>query len=80
MTNHHVVEACTYQDGPEVEVRKGDSTPGAMLYSWDEDNDLALLYIRTKMPALDTAESPAVGDEVVAIGSPYGLDDTVTTG
>lgn len=80
VTNHHVVEDCTYQGGPEVEVAKGDETPGARLHSWDEANDLALVFVRSKLPALETAESPEVGDQVVAIGSPFGLDGTVTTG
>lgn len=80
ITNHHVVEDCTAPDGPEVVVRKGDSTPGALLHSVDERNDLALVFIRTKLPVLETAKSPEVGDPVVAIGSPYDLDGTVTTG
>lgn len=80
ITNHHVVEECTYPDGPTVVVAKGDSEHEAQLASWDEDNDLALVYIPPRLPALQTASSPEVGDPVVAIGSPYGLDGTVTTG
>lgn len=80
ITNHHVIEECTYQGGPEVIVAKGDREDTGMLYSWDEQNDLALVFIPTRMPALETASSPEVGDPVVAIGAPYGLDGTVTTG
>jgi S1-C subfamily serine protease len=80
MTNYHVIEACTWRDGPLTEVRTGEKTRAAELYSWDEENDLALVFVRSKLPALETAKSPDVGDPVVAIGSPYGLDGTVTTG
>ena len=80
VTNHHVIESCTYADGPGVMVAKGNDTQDAELYSWDEQNDLALVFVGTKLPALETAKSPQVGDPVVAIGSPYGLDGTVTTG
>ncbi len=80
LTNHHVVESCTYVDGPGVQVLKDGGSTTAELYSWDEDNDLALVLIGTRLPRLKTADSPVVGDQVVAIGSPYGLEGTVTTG
>jgi S1-C subfamily serine protease len=80
ITNQHVVEECTYQGGPEVVVAKGDREDVSQLYSWDENNDLALVFTARKLPALETASSPELGDPVVAIGSPYGLDGTVTTG
>ena len=80
ITNHHVIEDCTDPDGPEVVVAKGDEQATASLYSWDQANDLALVFIPNRLPALETATSPQVGDPVVAIGSPYGLTDTVTTG
>ena len=80
ITNHHVIEDCTDPEGPEVFVAKGDEQDAASLYSWDQANDLALVFIPNRLPALETATSPQVGDPVVAIGSPYGLTDTVTTG
>ena len=80
ITNHHVIEDCTAPDGPEVVVAKGDQQDTARLYSWDQTNDLALVFIPNRLPALETAKSPQVGDPVVAIGSPYGLNDTVTSG
>lgn len=80
VTNHHVVEDCTYSDGPQVEVNKDGVATVAELYSTDRENDLALVFISRELPALDTARTPEVGDPVVAIGSPYGLDGTVTTG
>ena len=80
ITNHHVVEDCIDDPDGELEVLIGDESPAVMLESWDVDNDLALLHIRTSISALPMAESPEIGDPVVAIGSPHGLDRTVTTG
>jgi S1-C subfamily serine protease len=87
VTNHHVVADCTQAAGT-------DPTPGATaarvtqrgvaltttLAAWDEENDLALLYVTESLPALEQASPGEVGDPVVAIGSPYGLEGTVTQG
>lgn len=80
ITNHHVIDECTEGDGPEAQVLQGDSTPPTRLSSWDEKNDLALLFIDKDIPPLKIGETPEVGDPVVAVGSPYGLDGTVTRG
>ena len=50
------------------------------LVSWDATNDLALLLVGAPLPVLQPAATPQVGDPVVAIGSPYGLEGTVTQG
>lgn len=80
ITNHHVIEACTFEGSPDPSVRQADLAPTTRLWNWDPVNDLALLYVDADIPTLATAESPEQGDPVVAIGSPYGLDDSVTTG
>jgi hypothetical protein len=54
------------------------------LLSRDEANDLALLQItpRTKLPSLHLGDSDGlqVGQKVLAIGNPFGLEGTLTTG
>ncbi len=80
LTNFHVVEQCAYTDGPTVQVQTADSSPRAELYSVDPDNDLALVFVSAALPALDTADTPDVGDPVVVIGSPYDLPGSVTAG
>jgi serine protease Do len=54
------------------------------LWTWDEENDLALLFVKDAVPPLDwprlVAEYPKVGDFVMAIGSPFGLEGAATTG
>lgn len=80
LTNHHVIEGCTTGDGTELRVRRGDSTQLATLGTYDETNDLAVIWVRSALPALDPADPPALGDQVVVIGSPLGREQTVTQG
>ena len=80
LTNFHVVEGCAGEGTPAVTVTKGAATYGAVLTRWDETNDLALVHVDAALPVLEPAAAPAVGNPVVAIGSPYGLEGTVTTG
>ncbi|GHA69961.1 Do family serine endopeptidase [Cognatilysobacter bugurensis] len=78
LTNHHVV------DGAEtVSVRLADRREfQAKVIGSDEQSDVALLKVEGKgLPALRTSGKPLkAGEWVVAIGSPFGLDHSVTAG
>lgn len=80
ITNNHVIEP-----GGTIEVRlaNGDRL-AAELIGTDPLNDLAVLRIdRTDLPAIrlrPNSQPLRVGETVVAIGSPFGLDATVTAG
>lgn len=80
LTNFHVVHECTFTAGPSVEVRQGERTFDAMLGSGTEEDDLAVVWIDTPVPVLTPGVLPKVGDPVLAIGSPYGFEGSVTTG
>jgi S1-C subfamily serine protease len=80
LTNSHVVA-----NEHQLEVTLSDQTKyKATLLSRDESNDLALLQItpRKKLPWLRLGDSDGlqVGQKVLAIGNPFGLDGTLTTG
>jgi len=80
LTNSHVVA-----NERQLEVTLSDqSRYKAELLSRDEANDLALLQIkpRGKLPTLHLGDSDAlqVGQKVLAIGNPFGLDGTLTVG
>lgn len=80
VTNHHVV------DGAEkIEVQLTDDRVYEVeLVGSDERTDLALLRIKKgkNLPFVSFGESSSlkVGDHVIAIGNPFGLDHTVTSG
>lgn len=79
VTNHHVVE-----DADSVTVRLLDRREfDAELVGIDPRSDLALLRIDAeKLPFLSLGQDDAlqVGEWVLAIGSPFGLDYSVTAG
>jgi putative serine protease PepD len=81
VTNQHVVAGAT-----SVEVTFADgSTYDATVVGTDPSTDLAVLKVDAPQSALHPlaladSDDVAVGDGVVAIGSPYGLEGTVTSG
>ena len=79
LTNNHVVA-----DGDEIIVRLPDrSELEATLVGADPRTDVALLKIEaTGLPTVRLGDSSAlkVGEWVLAIGSPFGFDHTVTAG
>jgi putative serine protease PepD len=81
VTNHHVVDGA---DSIEVTLHDGSSFDARLLGS-DPSTDLAVIQIDAPAGDLEPLElgdsdALAVGEEVVAIGSPFGLDATVTSG
>ncbi len=80
LTNNHVIA-----DASRIEVTLPDQSHyRARLLDRDPVNDLALLKIepRKPLPILRLGDSDAVqvGQKVLAIGNPFGLDGTLTTG
>ncbi|TAG28230.1 MAG: PDZ domain-containing protein [Burkholderiales bacterium] len=79
LTNNHVVEGAD-----EIEVTLNDGRKAkAKIIGTDPETDLALLKIDLdKLPVivLGNAESMQVGDQVLAIGNPFGLGQTVSAG
>ncbi len=79
LTNNHVVE---HAFRIEVQLQDGRRFP-AQVVGTDPATDLAVIRIpANNLPALTFADSSSVrpGEWAMAIGSPFGLDYTVTTG
>jgi len=80
LTNHHVIE-----HADEIEIQLADKrTLKAVVVGSDPGTDIAVLQVTdterlTEMP-LGNSEAVRVGDFVVAIGNPFGLSHTVTSG
>ncbi len=81
MTNNHVVEKAS-----AIRVSfKGNEEYEAEVVGTDPQTDLALLKIKAKEDALPflrfaTEREPRIGDQVMAVGNPFGLGHTVTVG
>jgi S1-C subfamily serine protease len=81
LTNHHVIRDSTKL---EVTLSDGGKWP-ARLVGIDPDNDLAVIKIDapkeklTVIPMGDSSELQ-IGQKVLAIGNPFGLGQTLTTG
>lgn len=80
VTNHHVVERAD-----EIEVQLSDERKfDAEVIGSDERTDIALLRLKKAkaLPFVAFGDSGVlrVGDYVIAIGNPFGLDHTVTSG
>jgi hypothetical protein len=81
VTNHHVIEDCTFTNGPRVAlVTAENARPESELWNWDEENDLAIIMTKANLPIIADAPEANIGDQVVAIGSPLGFSGTITTG
>lgn len=81
VTNNHVIK-----DAQEVRVTlHNDETLEATVVGYDEKTDLAVLKVDTKdhdlhAVSFGNSDQMRVGDWVLAIGNPFGLGGTVTSG
>lgn len=80
LTNRHVVEGA---DRIKVRFFDGSELPARIIGS-DREVDLAVIKVEPVTPLIAArigdSEKMRVGDWVLAIGSPFGLDQTVTAG
>jgi len=82
LTNNHVVEGA---DRVQVKLGESDRTYTAKVVGADPATDIALLDVEAPSDELHPltlghSAEMEVGDPVVAIGNPFGLDRTVTSG
>ncbi len=79
LTNNHVIS-----DAAEIAVALNDGrTTSAKLFGADPESDLAVLKIELKdlpVVTLGRSDNLEVGDVVLAIGNPFGVGQTVTSG
>lgn len=81
LTNHHVIQDSTKL---EVTLSDGSKWPARFVGS-DPENDLAVIQIdapREKLTVIPMGDSSQldVGQKVLAIGNPFGIGQTLTTG
>ncbi|OGQ12608.1 MAG: hypothetical protein A2026_08030 [Deltaproteobacteria bacterium RBG_19FT_COMBO_46_12] len=79
LTNNHVIDGA---DKVKVRLNDGREFP-AMVKGQDTRTDLAVLHIKAKdlpVATLGDSDKLEVGEWAIAIGSPFGLEHTVTVG
>ena len=83
LTNHHVVAGAEHGGMMQVTMNDGSKHDAEVVAS-DANTDVAIVKIKDvkDLPFLQfgDSDSVAVGQEVVAVGSPLGLNATVTSG
>lgn len=81
LTNNHVIEKA---DTIKVKIPNDQEEYRAKLIGYDLETDLAVIKIDAKKPLsparVGNSEAVQVGDWAIAIGSPFGLEATVTAG
>lgn len=80
-TNFHVVESVWKSGGRKVDLERTDQRFPATIVKVDQTNDVAQLRTDGSFTGLTPApEAVKSGQQIVVVGAPLGLEDTVTTG
>ncbi|GGM27121.1 hypothetical protein GCM10012279_52100 [Micromonospora yangpuensis] len=80
-TNFHVVEALWESGGRQVFLERTDQRFPATIVDVDRTNDVAHLRTTGTFAGLVAATEPVrSGQQIVVVGAPLGLEDSVTTG
>lgn len=80
LTNYHVVEELYAAGGRDVSVERRSQRFTAKIVRVDKAADLALLHTDEKFTRLTVETNVKPGQQVVVIGAPLGLEDSVTAG
>ncbi len=81
VTNFHVIADGWVNGRRDVTVKQQDASWPARVVEVSELNDLAVVEVEATFPTLRLRTAlPAVGDSVMAVGSPLGLEGSVSSG
>jgi putative serine protease PepD len=81
ITNYHVVQEDYEGGGRDVSLERQSLKFSAKIVKVDQSKDLALLHSDEVFPRLTAGPTvPNVGQPVLAVGAPLGLEDSVTSG
>jgi hypothetical protein len=79
ITNYHVIKDCVGNERA-VTTSNGTTQYEAILFSTDKANDLAIVSTKLVLPALEISDEPAPGWWTMALGSPFGIEKSVSIG
>jgi putative serine protease PepD len=81
ITNFHVIADQWNAGHTTVDVRQSDQTIKGVITRVDRNDDLAVVHVAKQFAALPTAPMrPELGSTVMAVGSPLGLDGSLSIG
>jgi putative serine protease PepD len=81
VTNFHVIVEAWKAGHVSVDVRQGDRTIKGTIARVDSNDDLAIIHVVDRLPALQTAPArPTIAQTVMVVGSPLGLGGSVSVG
>ena len=81
ITNHHVIENCVGVKHELSIALPYEEPVAAVVVKWDEENDLAVIATKKKLPLLELSKyDPYPGYWVMALGSADGYEGSVSFG
>jgi S1-C subfamily serine protease len=81
LTAYHVVEQVWTRGRTTVQLERDGKNYTATIADVSATHDLALLTIGAKINGIEAARAtPASGEQILVVGAPLGLTDTITTG
>ena len=79
ITNHHVIEDCI-NNRKAITTSNGGKSYESILFSFDEENDLAIISTKLILPELPISKEPDPGWWSMALGSPFGIEKSISIG
>lgn len=81
ITNHHVIESCIDVESEVTIALPYEDPVKAVIVKWDEENDLAVIATKKKLPTLGLSENVTwPGYWVMSLGSADGYEGSVSFG
>ena len=81
LTAYHVVESVWTKGGTTVRLERDGKSYTAVIADVSPTHDIALLTIGAKVNGIAAAgTTPAAGEQILVVGAPLGLTESVTTG
>jgi S1-C subfamily serine protease len=79
ITNYHVIKDCI-NDPDSIRTSNGAKDYASILFTYDKENDLAIVSTKLVLPPLPVSEKPSPGWWSMSLGSPYGLEKSISIG
>jgi S1-C subfamily serine protease len=79
VTNFHVIEDCL-DNKKEIVTSNGINEYESILFSYDEENDLAIVSTKLVLEPLAISDEPSPGWWSMSLGSPFGLENSISIG